>query len=149
MCVSIHLSTTQQRHWPGKEFETINSGTSLLDFWHNRKANHFSASQPAVVSKAKDDFYVTATICSLVLLWTIQHKYIKDDRVDPLEVEEDTRVTGLCHTLLLRPTLYWSNCQDPNDRLVLDVERFCMNALHTFGIRSSGMLLCCVFICKV
>lgn len=68
MCVSIHPSATQQHHWPGKEFETINSGTSLLDIWHNRKANHFSASQPAVMSKAKDDFYVRATICSLELL---------------------------------------------------------------------------------
>jgi len=46
----------------GKEFENINSGTSRLDIRHNGKA-----SEPSVVSNAKDDFNVTATICFLVL----------------------------------------------------------------------------------
>jgi len=55
-------STTQERHMTGKEFENINSGTSRLDIRHNGKA-----SEPSVVSNAKDDFNVTATICFLVL----------------------------------------------------------------------------------
>lgn len=78
MCVNVHLKTTQEHHRPGKEFETINSSTSLLDISHNRKANHFSASQPSIVSKAKDDFNVTASICSLVLLRTTQYDNIED-----------------------------------------------------------------------
>lgn len=150
ICVSMQPSTTQERHRTGKEFENINSGTSLLDIRHNGKANH-SGSQPAVVSKAKDDFYVTATICSLVLFWSIQHANIKDFRVDPLEVEKETLSTMLYITAQVNSLLVCrSGPKWPVGLIrVLDVERFWMNALHTFGNSLSGMLFCCVFICEV
>lgn len=148
----MQSSTTQERHRSGKEFENINSGTSLLDIRHNGKANHFSGSQPAVVSKAKDDFYVTATICSLVLFWSIQHANIKDFRVDPGGRKGDTvhwtmlYITAQVNSLLVcRSGPKW-----PVGLIcVLDVERFWMNALHTFGNSLSGMLFCCVFIWEV